>query len=133
VEISWLWDTGGIMEKVVFDTNFCVVPFQFKVDIFSELEKVLEGKCKIIVPTVCIEELKNVEYGMAALDLLEKKNAFFVDIPKTGNVDDSIINFALNNGALIATQDAELKKKAKKEGIPIVTLRQKKHLIIEYK
>ncbi|MCK5847744.1 MAG: hypothetical protein KAH01_00935, partial [Caldisericia bacterium] len=31
------------MEKVLIDTNFLIIPFSFKVDIFSELQRVLSN------------------------------------------------------------------------------------------
>lgn len=119
------------MIKIVLDTNFCLIPFQFKVDIFSELERIIDEEFRMFIPFACIEELRTKKFGIAAIDLIEQKNVFVVDAPAAKTVDDKVIALALKERAVVATQDMDLKRKAKKEGIPVVTLRSKKHLVIE--
>jgi hypothetical protein len=118
------------MKKIIFDTNFATIPFQFKVDIYSELNRLIDEQYKIFFPNLCVTELKRLKFGKTALDLMEKKNVVLVDIPLTKNVDDSIANYAETEKAMIATQDRELKKKALKKGLAIITLRKKQFLII---
>ncbi|MDD5182432.1 MAG: hypothetical protein PHC66_04670 [Candidatus Nanoarchaeia archaeon] len=119
------------MLKVILDTNFCLIPFQFKVDIFSEFNRIFDEEFRTMIPFVCIEELRTKKMGIAAIDLMEQRNVIVVDIPKAKTVDDTVINLALKEHALIATQDAELKRKAKKAGVHIVTLRKEQHLALE--
>jgi rRNA-processing protein FCF1 len=119
------------MLKVILDTNFCLIPFQFKVDIFSEFERIFDEEYRIMIPFVCIEELRTKKMGIAAIDLIENHNVLVVDIARTKTVDDTVLALALKEHALIATQDAELKRKAKKAGIHIVTLRKEQHLALE--
>ena len=119
------------MINIILDTNFCAIPFQFHVDIFGELERLIDQEYRLIVPTVCIDEIKKLKQGIATIDLLEKKNIFFLDTPPAKKVDDAILQLAIKMRAVIATQDKELKQKAKKAGLQVITLRQKKYLIIE--
>jgi len=46
------------------------------------------------------------------------------------NGDDAILEYALKNNCILATNDKELKKKAIKKGLPIIYLRKKRILEI---
>lgn len=116
------------MKKIIIDTNFAIIPFQFKIDIFQEFQNVVEGKYKLLFPKICLDELKKTDYESEALKLLKNKNVDFVDISIKKNVDNSILEYGKEKNACIATQDKELKKKALKEGLCVITLRQKKYL-----
>ena len=48
------------IKEVVIDTNFFMVPFQFNVDIITELEKVLPSY-KLTTPSFVINELKGLK------------------------------------------------------------------------
>ena len=120
------------MREIVIDTNFATIPFQFKVDIFQEFQKIMESEYFITFPKICLEELERLKYGKPALKLLKDKNVKIVDIEKIKNVDNSIIEYAKSKKAMIATQDKELKKKALKERLCVITLRQKKYLKVIY-
>ena len=116
------------MIKLIMDTNFAVIPFQFKVDVYAELSRMIDEPYEICFLNFCIEEIKKLEFGDAALKLMEQKGVKFIDAERNGSVDDSIIDFAKKEGCIIATQDKELKKKALKENISVIFLRQKKYL-----
>ena len=47
-------------KEVVIDTNFFMVPFQFNVDIITELEKLLPSY-KLTTPSFVINELKGLK------------------------------------------------------------------------
>ena len=47
-------------KEVVIDTNFFMVPFQFNVDIITELEKILPSY-KLTTPSFVINELKGLK------------------------------------------------------------------------
>ena len=116
------------MKKILIDTNFATIPLQFNVDIYSEFPMVMDGKYKLLFPEMCLEELKRLKHGKAALELLKIHGVEFENIKFEKNVDNSILHYAKNENAFIATQDVELKKKALKEGLCVITLRQKKQL-----
>ena len=116
---------------IVLDTNFCIIPFQFRVDVFESIAKKINGKYTLVVPDICIHELEKIKYGKAALELLKKNNVEVVHVEKENNVDESVINYAVKHGAAIATQDMEMKRLARAKKVPLVTLRQKKYLQFE--
>ncbi len=116
------------MKKIIIDTNFATIPLQFNVDIYQEFSRIINEKYELFFPKICLEELKKLKYGKAALEMLKMKKVIFKDIEFNKNVDNSILQYAKNKNALIATQDKELKKKALKEGLSVITLRQKKQL-----
>lgn len=118
------------MKKIILDTNFVTIPFDFKVDIYEEINRLIDEKYELVFSNVCLNELKKLDKGKPSLELMKKKNVNFVTTPEKRKVDDSIIEYAKENNAIIATQDAELKKKALKESLAIITLRKKQYLII---
>ena len=92
-------------KEVVIDTNFFMVPFQFNVDIIDELEKALPSY-KLTTPIFVINELKG----------LKRNNKGKIRL----NAD-------------LALNDIELKKRARKKGITVAYLRQKKYIAIDGK
>ena len=123
------------MKKIIIDTNFLMVPYQFGVDIFSEFYRICSFNYKLYIFKQSINELKiivNKSGGKAkraaqfALKLIKLKN---INIIKSENKDvDSLILGSLDKDAVIATQDILLKKKLLKKGASVIILRQKKYL-----
>ncbi len=121
-------------KTIVLDTNFLLIPWQFKVDIFSEIERVCRFPYEIKIVEGTMEELKKL---MEKGDSKEKKAAKFalsmvtqykVGILKAdeGDVDTTIAS--LPNGTIVATQDYGLKLRLKGKGISLLVLRQQKYL-----
>lgn len=116
-------------KKVVLDTNFLLVPYQFGLDVFVEIEHVLEVSHELIVPSGVIGELEKLGKGKGkegaaarfALKLLEKNKCTVV--PSEGNVDDWIFNYAVKEGALVATNDRPLRNRLKNERVKVISLR----------
>lgn len=117
------------MLKIILDTNFVTIPFQFKVDIYSEFDRIINSKYHLFFPKICEKELLRLKNGKAAHDLMLKKGVKLIDIAPARKVDDAILNHAESGSFAIATQDKELKKKALKKSLAVITLRQKKFLI----
>ena len=124
------------MKKILLDTNFLLIPAKFKVDIFSEIDRLCNFGYKLFIVDKTIGELNNIvdkqkgkEKAAAKLALLLIKNKK-VEIIKTeeGKVDDIILGL---NGYIVATQDKELKRRLKKKDLETITLRQKRYLIID--
>jgi len=127
------------MKEIILDTNFLFIPFQFKVDIFSELAKVMNEPYEVYILEQTINELNNIvktqkgknrEYALMALKLIEKKrikqkSLYMFPLSKT--VDDILVEISDKN-IIIATQDKELKKRLKSRGIQTIILRSKKYL-----
>jgi rRNA-processing protein FCF1 len=121
--------------KVIIDTNAVLIPATLGVDIFEEIDRVMEKTYKLYVLSGTIDELGTIinskkKYKTAAivgLKLLSSKNVSVLS--STGHVDDEIVRIAKKEKVTIVTQDKELKKRVKQYHAIILTLRQKKILV----
>ncbi|PIT84029.1 hypothetical protein COU37_05215 [Candidatus Micrarchaeota archaeon CG10_big_fil_rev_8_21_14_0_10_45_29] len=125
-------------QYVIIDTNFWLAPFEFRVDLLAQLEKLAEYKpMHILVPTPVRDELKmmagmpakikNSRSARAALKvverLLDEKKATLYEIE--GKADGAIISAALQKSAWVATNDNALRQKLKEKRIKTIVLRDK--------
>ena len=125
--------------KVVLDSNFLMIPFQFNLDIFQELEYLLQKKVDLVVPSAVKGELTQISArggeGAAeaslALQLASRCRVVEVTLAPGENVDDAIIRASQKLRAVVATNDIELKKKLRDINIPVVYLRDKSKLEVE--
>jgi rRNA-processing protein FCF1 len=126
------------MEKIILDTNFLLIPTQFNVDIFSEIDRICTFKYKLYIVDKTIDELKKIieeqkgKYKFAAkiaLQLVKKKGIGIIKTKK-GYVDDLILDL-LDENHILATQDVLLKKRAVKKGIRTISMRSRKYLILK--
>lgn len=124
--------------KILLDTNFLLIPTQFKVDIFSEIERIANFPYKLYILKQTIDELKNIiekqrgkhrEAANLALKLIKQKDLNTIKNSQKGIVDDIILNI-VDSGFIVATQDKELKKALKNKKIKTISLRAKKYLIM---
>ena len=126
-------------KEVVIDTNFFMVPFQFNVDIITELENLLPSY-KLTTPSFVINELKGLKRNNKgkvrinanlALKLANSSKVEIKDISLLENetVDDALLRVS----EVLATNDIELKNRAKDKGITVAYLRQKKYIAVEGK
>ena len=126
-------------KEVVIDTNFFMVPFQFNVDVITELEKLLPSY-KLTTPSFVINELKGLKKNNKgkirlnanlALKLANSSKVEIKDISLLENetVDDALLRVS----EVLATNDIELKNRAKEKGITVAYLRQKKYIAVEGK
>lgn len=126
-------------KEVVIDTNFFMVPFQFNVDIITELEKLLPSY-KLTTPSFVINELKglkNNNKGKTRLNAnlaLKLANSSKIEIKDISLLENETVDDALLRvSEVLATNDIELKKRAKDKGITVAYLRQKKYIAVEGK
>ena len=123
------------MKKIILDTNFLLIPIQFRVDIFSEIDRICNFNYKLLIFGKSIDELKNIikkqsqrhkKAAEFALKLIRLKN---IEIIESDEKDvDSLIQENLDKDTIVATQDIELKKELLKKGASVIILRQKKYL-----
>ena len=123
------------MRKIILDTNFLLIPLQFRVDIFSELNRICNFNYKIFIFEQTINELKNImekqkgadkKAAQFALKLVKLKN---IGIIKSGETDvDKLILESASNDTITATQDVKLKKQLLEKGASVIILRQRKYL-----
>jgi len=138
---------------IVIDSNFILLPFQYKIDYLNEIRNKLEGKLKFLIFKQVLDELeakrkrepnstKFQRQLKSGLHYLEKNRADFT-IEEVKEVKDKLettddfllrkLTSLRNEGkqVFLATNDSELRKKAKRLKISTIFLRQNKYLSIE--
>jgi len=132
-------------KKIILDTNFLLIPAQFGLDIFTELQKTCNFSYKLYMIDKSRDELANIvghQKGAAkkAAQMTQKLLKNFINnnkiniIPaKTGYIDREILDISGKDSkdTLVATQDAGLRKKLKEKGVKTIIMRQRKYLQIE--
>lgn len=126
-------------KQILLDTNFLLLPYQFKVDIFTEFERICNFNYKLYVLDKSIDELRSIiekqkgkhrEAAKVALQLLKLKKIKIIKTNLSKKTDDIILDYALKERLLVATQDKDLKSRLINHGIQVIILRQKKTLAI---
>lgn len=125
------------MKKILMDTNFLMIPYQFKVDIFDEIDRICSFKHQLYVIDKTIKELKKLaesrgKKGACARLALDFIKVFKVNIINTSKYeethpDDIIVKLA-DQDYIVATQDIKLKQQLRRKKISLIILRQKKYL-----
>lgn len=130
------------MKKILLDTNFLLIPAQFKVDIFSEIERICNFNYKLYILDKTIGELgniiekqrgKNKDAAKLALKLIKIKKINIIKTWENLTTDNLIIKKADKKEFIVSTQDKFLKKQLKIKNTPLIVLRQKKRLLLEGK
>ncbi|MBU1201903.1 MAG: hypothetical protein KJ583_00885 [Nanoarchaeota archaeon] len=129
--------------KVILDTNFLLIPGQFKVNVFAEIERVMDVPYHLCIIDKTVDELKKVivfgntkdrqaaKLGLALVnDLLKQKSLKRITSSSSESVDDAIV-YNSSKKVYVATVDKELKRRVKEKGGSIITLKQKKYLVRE--
>jgi rRNA-processing protein FCF1 len=117
------------MKCALLDTNFLMIPGKFKVDVFSELSRL--GYEPVVLSCVMSEVNKIASGGGRAGEQARVARAVLdVRKPKMvaarGPADAALIKHAIAHNCAIATNDAALIAHAKKKGVAVLRLRQKK-------
>ncbi len=124
------------LRAVILDTNFLLVPFQQKLDIFSEMEYLLDFSHRYTVCSRTVSELKRLgknrgKKGMAArlaLKFLEANAGRIEKLDTRIPVDEWIVRYAEKTGAIVCTNDRKLRKRLKARNIKIIALKGKSKL-----
>ena len=131
------------MKKIILDTNFLLLPFTRKIDVFSEIERIMYDPYKIIVLKKTVDELKKIQKeqkgkhkhnAKAALDLIKAKKPIILevkqkDLNRTVNskdvIADDIIMEISDKNTIVATNDKNLQKNLKNKNIKLLILKKK--------
>jgi rRNA-processing protein FCF1 len=126
--------------KVILDSNALFVPLQFKIDVFSDLKRLLNRSFELILLSSVKRELealarkgspkirKNASY---ALKLAEKCRYVEVDFPASMLTDDVIVKIAEEWKSPVFTNDRQLKQRLRDISVPVIYVRQKSRLEID--
>ncbi len=125
------------MKYIILDTNFLLIPAQFNVDIFTEIDRLVQEPYELCIIDSTIDELnsltekesgKDKRAAVLALQMLEKKKVKHLKTEKHLNTDKLIVERAKSPDFMVATQDKELKRILKENNVQLIVLRQKSHL-----
>lgn len=125
---------------VIIDSNFFFIPLRFGLDIFEELQRLLEGRARFVVPSPVLEELKLVKRDGKpslqrkagfALTLAERCERVDEGLKEGETVDDLIIRLAGSWRCPVATNDAKLRRRLRERLIPVIYLRERSHLELD--
>jgi hypothetical protein len=126
-------------KQVILDTNFLLIPGQFMVDIFAELERVVHEPFDMFVVDKSINELNKLTISgkekdrfaaKLALALIRQKNLKTLHSFVTKRSVDDIIVKKADSNTYVATQDRALRERLREKGAKLIGLRQQKYLII---
>ena len=138
---------------IVIDSNFILLPFQYKIDYLNEIRNKLEGKLKFLIFKQVLDELeakrkrepnstKFQRQLKSGLRYLEKNKADFTieevkEVKdKSETTDDFILRMLISlkeesRNIFLATNDSELRRRARELNLSTIYLRQKKYISIE--
>lgn len=128
--------------KIIIDTNFLLIPSQFKVDIFDEIERLMTEPYELYIIDKTVDELNNImetqrgkdkAAAKLALGLLERYPIQSLNTPETErhlNVDNLIVKRVKAGKYVVATQDMALKRRLGCHNAQLIVLRQKKFLML---
>ncbi|MDI6888372.1 MAG: PIN domain-containing protein [Methanocellales archaeon] len=119
--------------KVILDSNALMIPGQFGVDVFAELERL--GYDQFLIPRPVIKELETLQAHAKGKDKIAASVALLLMsrckiIESRKEADDAIIQMAKDMNVAVLTNDAVLRKQLKENGITTIYLRQKKRLSV---
>ena len=129
------------MLRIVLDTNFLMIPSQFKVDIFSEINRLIEEPYELCTYQGIIDELselakskgKDSIHAKTALMIIKQKNLKSLPNSINETYADNLILEGVTSKDVVCTQDQALKRllKHQHKGIRFITLKSKKYLDFE--
>jgi len=122
------------MKRIILDTNFLTIPYQFNVDIFEEIDRIMEEKYELVTLDKVVEELKELTKSRSkdavaaklGLELIKNKNIKIINT-EDKNVDNVIVSISDKN-TIVATNDRMLRRKLKNKNVKVLYLRSKRRL-----
>lgn len=120
------------MVIVLLDTSFILHMVSKPIVNFDSLKEKL-GKVEFVVLEDTIRELEILCRSKSVIKMRNAHSALSyasklmrVSVKGDDSVDDKIVRFAIEKGAMVATLDAELKRKLKKYGVSVIILKNDK-------
>jgi len=120
------------LQKIILDTNFLITALKFRINLSYTFFDRFSHRYEIVLLESVKKEFeilisRGIKEAKLALAIGEKY-AKFIPIEKLDEnleVDNILINYAIENDGIIATNDKSLKKKAKIARIQVLTIKNK--------
>jgi rRNA-processing protein FCF1 len=121
----------------VLDTSILMLAAEHRIDLFGEISRLIPMAHKCVILTSVYNELNNMinsksgkEKLLARVALKIAGNCEVVNFEDNKIADDSILEFAKGNvgKVIVATNDAELRRKLRMLSIPVIYVRGFNHL-----
>ncbi|MDD1674526.1 MAG: nucleotide-binding protein [Methanomicrobiales archaeon] len=120
--------------RVLLDTNALLMPGQFGIDLFTELQGMLGSVEPCVIPGTR-SELEKIARGKgrdaaaARLALGIFARCTVLAWGETGaSVDEQIVRCAASEGSVVVTNDRALRNRLLQEGLRVISLRRQKAL-----
>ena len=126
--------------KIILDSNALFVPLEFKIDIFSDVERLLNRNVNFILLSPVKRELEILatkespkirREAAFALKLAEKCKCVAIDNDEKLRTDDVIVKVAKAWSSPVFTNDSQLRKRLRDISVPVIYVRQKSRLEID--
>ena len=126
--------------KVILDSNAFFIPLEFRIDIFGEVERLLNRRVDFVLLSPVKRELEILSskdsskirrQAIFAFKISEK--CIYVPIEEAEKIttDDAIIKVAKAWNCPVFTNDSQLRKRLRDISVPVIYLRQKSRLVID--
>ena len=119
---------------LILDTNFLFITFEQKIDLISELERIISSNFTLYIYEGTIKELISIQNkttkNKKLLPLIAKMlniYNFKIIISKQKYIDKQILE-NLNDKVIIATNDKKLRMKIQSQKKRVIYMRQKRYL-----
>ena len=121
--------------RVALDTNFLLLPFQRRIDVFEEIERLIGGHVQFIVLNQVLQELNFLIASGKAKERAAASGAIELirlhcqdpeaELPSLQalDADTALLHYAKKTGAVVATNDQALRHALVKQGSRAIFLR----------
>ena len=120
---------------VILDSSMLMLPLETRINLSLEIKRLIQSNFEIVIPKIIIEELENLvketnpstqHKARFALSLAE--NFKILDSRIDTHADEELERLADEYQAIIATNDTLLRKRLRKKGRTVISLRGKNRL-----
>jgi len=128
-----------VAATVYLDTSFLMLSAKFHIDVLSETARMLSSRTEFVVPLAVITELQGLARNRGAsgrdarvaMKLIQGGNVKVISSKEIVDADEALIQASELANTVVATADAELRRKIRAAGKPVVFLREKAKLELE--
>ena len=118
------------MVQAVIDSNILLSVFELNHDFISEIRKDYPDIATISA-VVSELERRTDKNGKMAVQLISKSQILVIDFPSldaSETVDSLLLRYCEASGAVLVTQDKELKERAKRKHLKTLGIRQRRYI-----